>query len=393
MINNIEKLLKILYNYRSFFETLFEKRNQTISIQEVVSDSIDLEKLQYFSEIELITLDDDFVTLDDRIVDFFEEFLDTSRDTKIGVVDDILEHLRFHIANLKGAQTHQTNGHDIKKIKRYLKQIPNILLKNFIQLSHHIGLEYKTSQAFQTKLAALNFHRSRVQKLQTLKQRVEKTLQIEQNFFKANYDTEILSLQQQLYQKLDELSTSLITLQKQVVEYINRTMQKASFWQKVIKIKELKDSYELKEKTDLVKLLHPPMPLGFSSKQKVFKTNLSRDLIFEPSYKEIVLKLLHHKTMQKPKPKIAAPFDQELLNTDQTRRFIIDTDRLHSEFCATSYSLFDFILSKNFEQKLDFIQKIELFCKMLLLYENDYELIENKKIFSGFRYIDVYAKK
>lgn len=233
MLTNIETLLRTLYNNRLFFETLFEKRNQIVKISELINEKIDYEKIQYFNEVELVSLSDDLIELDDRLIEFFEEFLDTSRDIKIGAIDDILEHLVFHISNVKEIKDYEKTKNDIKKIRRYLKQIPLLILKNIIQLSHHIGLVYKTQEDFKSKINALEFHKTRVEKLIIIKQKVQKILLLEEIFFVNSYDNEILQLQRDLKIKMHDLSLSLIALQKEVIEYINRSIKKVSFGKKL----------------------------------------------------------------------------------------------------------------------------------------------------------------
>ncbi|GGD43950.1 hypothetical protein GCM10012288_17850 [Malaciobacter pacificus] len=392
MLTNIETLLRTLYNNRLFFETLFEKRNQIVKISELINEKIDYEKIQYFNEVELVSLSDDLIELDDRLIEFFEEFLDTSRDIKIGAIDDILEHLVFHISNVKEIKDYEKTKNDIKKIRRYLKQIPLLILKNIIQLSHHIGLVYKTQEDFKSKINALEFHKTRVEKLIIIKQKVQKILLLEEIFFVNSYDNEILQLQRDLKIKMHDLSLSLIALQKEVIEYINRSIKKVSFWQKVIRLKELRDNFELKEKTDILVLCEQNMPLKFSNLSTNFKTNLNHDLIYDSNYQDIVKKLLKNKKLKKVEQKYASKIDEEFLNSQFEQKYIIDTDRLNSEFLATNYNLFEFILYKKFNENLDDEQKIELFCKMLLLYEESYVLQNSYQVYNGFKYIMVYAK-
>lgn len=392
MLTNIETLLRTLYNNRIFFETLFEKRNQNIKISELISEKIDYEKIEYFNEVELISLNDDLIELDDRLIDFFEELLDTSRDIRIGAIDDILEHLIFQISNVKEIKDYEKTKNDTKKIRRYLKQIPILILKNIIQLSHHIGLVYKTQEDFKSKINALEFHKTRVDKLIVIKQKVEKILLIEHNFFVNSYDIEILQLQRDLKIKIHELSLSLIALQKEVIEYINRSIKKVIFWQKVIKLKELRDNFELKEKTNILSLCEKSMPLKFLGLSTNFKTNLNHDLIYERNYQDIVKKLLKNKKLKKVEQKYASKIDEEFLNSQFEQKYIIDTDRLNSEFLSTKYNLFEFILYKKFKEILSDEEKIELFCKMLLLYEDCYVFQNSYQIYNGFKYIMVYAK-
>lgn len=134
------------------------------------------------------------------------------------------------------------------------------------------------------------------------------------------------------------------------------------------------------------------MPLKFSNLSTNFKTNLNHDLIYDSNYQDIVKKLLKNKKLKKVEQKYASKIDEEFLNSQFEQKYIIDTDRLNSEFLATNYNLFEFILYKKFNENLDDEQKIELFCKMLLLYEESYVLQNSYQVYNGFKYIMVYAK-
>lgn len=392
MVYSIEKLLTIFYNQRGLFEILFEKRNQSIKISDVINETLSYEKLQFFNQSELIILNDDNIELDDRIIEFFEEFLDTSRDIKIGAIDDIIDHLKYFISNLKEPKNNNKHS-DIIKIRRYLKQIPILILKNIIQLSLHIGLVYKTSDDFKSKINALNFYQTRLEKLIIIKEKIEKLLLIENNFFTTSYDIEVIYLHRQLKEKLNDLEISLLNLQKDVTLYINRSLQKAKFWEKLLKLKEYSDNYELKEKTNIVALCqNDKMPLAFNKTNTTIKTQLSKDIIFSNSYSSKIKKLLNNKKLKKAKEKYANEIDQESLDSIKQKNSFIDTNKLNNEFLSTSSNLFEFILYKNFPTRLNDNEILELFCKMLLLYEDSYTIQNKHNIYKNYNYILVYPK-
>lgn len=394
MITSVDSLLRTLNSNKNVLESLFEKRNRIVYIHELLNDDLSFEKLKFLEETELIDINDDMVELSDKVIDFFEEFLDTSSgDISIGDIDEILENLSHFIGLYYNENKHLKKQEYLKKIRRSLKKIPNMILKNLKQLSIHVELTYKTQTNFKNKIKELEFYNAKLKKLLQIEQKINKTLQIEQSFFDSLYDMEIVLLEQELRLKLKDLRISLIELQKSVTSYLNKILQQVSFWQHLIKLKELSDNYEIKDKTNILELLENKVPLIFSEQTLNVKALLEQDIVYEKVFEDRALKLLKNKKLKPAKQVYSPKISKEYFDKSKLQKYVINTDILNKEFLQTNYNLFEFIEFKKFEINMEFEKRVELYCKMLLEYESDYSFKEEYKISNGIKYLLVYPKE
>jgi hypothetical protein len=392
MLTTVELLLKTLNSNRDILESLFEKRNRTVYIHEVLSD-ISNEKLLFLEELELLNINDNIVELDNKVVDFFEEFLDTSSDVSIGDIDEQLENLSHFIGLYQNENEFILKQNNLNKIRRILKKIPAMILKNLIQLSLHVGLTYKTQTNFKNKIKELEFYQGKLKRLISIEQKVNKTLLVHKSFFVNLYDMELVQLEINLKTKLRELRISLIELQKEVTQYINRILEKISFWQHLIKLKNLKDNYELKEKTNITLLCEEKLPLSFSNSTLSAKTHLNSELLYKKEFILKVKKQIQNKKLAKPKQILSGKIDDIYFDKAKLQKNIIDTQKLNKEFLQTKYNLFEFIEFKKFNTDISFEQKIELYCKMLLEFESDYDFSSKHQVSNNTKYLLVYPKE
>jgi len=392
MLTTVELLLKTLNSSRGILESLFEKRNRTVYIHEVLAD-ISNEKLLFLEEVELLNINDNLVELDSKVIDFFEEFLDTSNDISIGDIDEQLENLNHFIGLYQNEIEFILKQDNIKKIRRILKKVPNMILKSLTQLSLHVGLTYKTQTNFKNKVKELEFYQVKLQRLLVIEQKVNKTLEIHKSFFVNLYDMELVQLESNLKIKLRELRISLIILQREVTEYINRILEKVSFWQHIIKLKNLRDNYELKEKTNIESLCLNKLPLSFSNQELTVKTQLDSDLLYKEEVGIKIKKLLKNKKLGKPKQILAGVIDNLYFDKTKLQKTIIDTNRLNKDFLQTSYNLFEFIEFKKFNFEVNFDKRVELYCKMLLEFESEYNFTSKYQVSNSTKYLIVYPKE
>ena len=379
MITDINRLLTVLYSDRKLFESLFEKRNRLVSFHEV-SNAIGEDKIEYLLNAEILSHTDDSVELDERILSFFEEFLETNEDIEIGDVDELLINLRY---NIELYQNEKDNEHSreryLGKIKRILKKVPNLILKNLSLLQLHIGLTYKTQSSHKNKILELQHYKAKLEKLMNIEVKVQKALLKESHFFSivSSHETVLLSLR--LKVRLRELRISLIELQKQVIEYINKTLHKQHFFEHIIKLKEMKSALEIKEKSNILSLLEMETTPLFMSKPQRVSTLLDTEEVYEFGFDEMVQKLQHVIPVGKSTVCKSEALDESFFEDDESVSYMIDTDALHEEFMKSNKDLFGFIDEKNFEVEQSLEEKVTLYCQLALMYENNYNFDETKR--------------
>ncbi len=392
MITNINRLLSVLYSDRKLFESLFEKRNSLVGMHEVVNEIGD-DKLEYLVNTEVLSLTDESIELDDRVLSFFEEFLETNEDVEIGDVDELLINLKYNIElYLNEKENEHSRERYLGKIKRILKKVPNMILKNLSALQLHIGLTYKTQSSHKNKVLELTHYKTKLEKLMNIEQKVQKALLQEAYFFNmvSSHETVLLSLR--LKVRLRELRVSLIELQKQVIEYINKTLHKQHFFEHIIKLKELKNTLEIKEKSNILSLFETETTPLFMLKPERFSTLLDTEEVYDFGFEEMVQKLQHMIPLQKPSSHKAEELDESFFEAEEETQFLIDTDTLHEAFMGSETDLLSFIQTREFEVEQNLEQMITLYCQLALMYENDYEFSDERRKIEQYEYLVITPK-
>ncbi|MDF1881512.1 hypothetical protein JHD50_09395 [Sulfurimonas sp. MAG313] len=394
MIVDIKQLLSVLYTDRKLFEALFEKRNRLVGTHEVNS-LIAEDKLDYLLNAEILIQSDDCIELDDRVLSFFEEFLETNEDVEIGDVDELLINLKY---NIELYQNEKDNEHSreryLAKIKRILKKIPNMILKNLSLLQLHIGLTYKTQSSHKNKILELEHYKLKLDKLMNIESKVQSSLSHEEGFFNTVSSHESVLLSLRLKVRLRELRISLIELQKQVIEYINKTLHKQHFFEHIIKLKEMKSALEIKEKTNILRLLKMETTPLFMSKPQRISTLLDTEEVYEFGFSEMVSKLKHIIVDKKVLASKAEELEDSFFEAEEQLTYMIDIQSLHDEFLGLSKDLFSFINEKDFEFEQSLEDKITLYCQLALMYESEYEFDENKRMKAEpYEYLYITPKK
>ncbi len=392
MITNINRLLSVLYNDRRLFESLFEKRNRLVGMHEVASEVGD-DKLEYLINTEVLSLTDENIELDDRVLSFFEEFLETNEDVEIGDVDELLINLKYNIElYLNEKENEHSRERYLAKIKRILKKVPNMILKNLSALQLHIGLTYKTQSSHKNKVLELTHYKSKLEKLMNIEQKVQKALLNEAYFFNmvSSHETVLLSLR--LKVRLRELRISLIELQKQVIEYINKTLHQQHFFEHIIKLKELKNTLEIKEKSNILSLFETETTPLFMLKPQRFSTLLDTEEVYDFGFEEMVQKLQHMIPMQKASLSKAQDLDESFFKTEEEVQFLIDTDALHESFMNSQMDLMSFIQTREFEVEQTLEQLITLYCQLALMYEKDYTFSDERNKIEQYEYLIITPK-
>ncbi len=393
MITDINRLLTVLYLDRRLFESLFEKRNRLVGMHEV-SNEIGEDKLEYLLNAEILSHTDDSIELDERLLSFFEEFLETNEDVEIGDVDELLINLRYNIELYQNEKEYEhSRERYLAKIRRILKKIPSMILKNLSLLQLHIGLTYKTQSSHKNKVLELQHYKAKLEKLMNIEQKVQKALLSEAGFFNmiSSHETVLLSLR--LKVRLRELRISLIELQKQVIEYINKTLHKQHFFEQIIKLKEMKAALEIKEKTNIISLLQMETTPLFMSKPMRFSTFLDTEEVYEFGFEQMVHKLKHTIPVQKLSSHKAQALDESFFHEEESQEYMIDIDALHHEFLDSGTDLFSFIDKRDYDKEQTLEQKITLYCQLALMYENEYEFSENRMRTQEYEYLEIRAKE
>ena len=375
---HIEKLFSNLNRHKRLLLYLFEHRDRVVfhtEIEEFCNENC-LEVLENF---EIIELNDDKIFLDSRVVQFLEEYIDGSDTIEISAIQEKIDSLKHKLSILN---EHKHKRQEIiPKIRRELKKIDATLFANLDKLRIHIDRVYKSIESFSLKLKELEYYKNRLHEYENALESYDSFLKLNSPMMKNFYNSELNILLEILYENKIALRRSLIPLTQDVIEYINQAQKQSLFIEKIVKLKELKDNYELKTQTNIEAYSE-----NFTMMSETLRvgSRLSKDIIYSPSFAQMVQKI-----SKKAEIKSYKADEIEFVKRTKEQDFI-NVAEIHLAFSASKNSLIEFLLSYN-KLKLKTIEEIsELYCKMVLMYEEEYKRGSEYFEYKSQKFLKVY---
>ena len=374
----IEKLFSNLSYHKDLIFYLFEHRDKSVLFDEC-EKFISLEKLEVLENFEIIEKLDDKIFLDIRVIEFLENYLNIDENIEVSIIYEKLETLKHKIDIVVEYKEKQNSI--IPQIRREIKKCDYILTQNLFKLRIHIDRVYKNIDKFSLKIKELKFYEIKLKELTTALEQFDKFLHLYHSRLSLFYNSELNELLKTIKTNLMQINKSLIPLTQDVCEYINKAMCKNIFIEKITKLKELKDNLSIKEKSDILKQIN-----NFDILQNsiAIKTRLDDDILRDENFKKLL-----EKSSLKPKTKEAS----SIVFHEQKEVFnFVNVYNLHLAFKFSNQNLIEFLLSSNELKNKDFEEIMQLYCKLILLYENEYKIEDETVQYEQTIFKNVYYK-
>jgi hypothetical protein len=364
---NIDKLFKNLNINKNLVFYLFEHRDKTIHINEI-EEFCKENTLEVLENLEIIEQSEDKLFLDGRVVNFLEEYLDASDNIEISIISEIIESLKHKIDIIKEHKSKQKAY--IPKIRRELKKCNFVMFKNLDKLRIHVDQVYKSIDEFELKIKELHYYKLKLEELKNALNNFDKFIQLYYPILKSFYNSELNLILEAINQNKIALNKSLIPLTQDVIEYINKAISKNIFIEKIAKLKEHKDNLELKQRTNIEERLDK-FDI-FEKPIKIFAA-LNSDIKNDDHF-YTMLQNISSKAKLKVKQTTPIRFSEPTIKKE-----FLNINELDRQFSSSNLSLIEFLHYNDKFQNKTIIEISEIYCKMLLLYENRYN-IDNETI-------------
>ena len=358
----IEKLFYNLNRHKGLIFYLFEHRDRVVYGEEIEEFCVE-NTLEVLENFEILEFNDDKIFLDIRVVSFLEEYIDGSETIEISGVWERIESIKHRLEILSEHKTKQQEI--IPKISRELKKIDALLFQNLDKLRVHIDRVYKSVDTFSLKSKELEYYKTRLDEYENALNSFNTFLKLHTPVMKSFYNSDLNTLLNTIYENKISLARSLIPLTQDVIEYINQTQKQNVFIEKMIKLKELKDNYELKNRSDIESKVE-----NFHLMQESLRigTKLDKEIIHSTSFDTLL-----HNISNKVKKKSDKADEIELIQTPKIKEFS-NISEIHESFTNSSLSLIEFLLQYEKLSEKSMTEISELYCKMVLMYENEYRI-------------------
>lgn len=394
VFKNIKELIKTLDWSKDLLSEMFEKRNAfSYKFDMAVQVVGDVDRVEKLIETEVIRKNGSFLEIDEKYLDFFELVLEVNEQISTAFIHDNIQQVKDNINFYLKENKEDKQYSYLKQVKSALQKIGRITTRSIIDLNRNIDNTFKTEPNYKIKLNKLeNFDIKRTQIKELIEQTDNLITTDELTFFTTALDVELNQIVNHLRLHLVDARHNISETHNQIIEYINQTKHKSQLLEKVKQVKYLRDMFELKSKTNFEEILHDTNALLFSSKG-FFKTKLSLDYLQTDEGRDIVEKAAKKfKTQNKIALQFSEAISDNYLQTEEEQEQFINLEEVKRSFTASGNHLYDFIMNYNFPKEVDFSERATLFCKIVSIYDKEFEITDKFNTKDNIEFAMIYPK-
>ncbi len=374
----IEKLFSNLSRHKELIFYLFEHRDKIVFKSECEKFT-SLEALDILDDFEIIEINSEKVFLDLRVITFLGDYLELDENIEISKITEIINSLK-HTIDI-GFEFREKQKTLIPKIRRELKKCDFTMLSNLLKLRLHIDRVYKSIDNFALKIKELEYYKTRLKEFSLTIENFEKFLFYYEPKLAHFYNNDLNEILKDVKTNLQNLNTSLIPLTFDVIEYINKAQKQNIFIEKIAKLKELKDSLQVKEQTNILSLVDN---FDVVDSMNIIKTRLDSEILNSEDFKNLVEKLSINGKVKSKKADIIE------LNVNSLEYDFVDTYSLHLQFKSSRVDLIHFLMQNSTLKDKSLDEMSEIYCRMVLLYEDVYNLTDDTKAYENISFRKIY---
>ena len=394
--NSIRELLNTLSRGHKLLAEMFEKR-KSLSYKyeyalEVLENNEDIIQLMLSKDI--IRQNGVYLELDDQFLQFFEQILEVNEEINTSFINENIrqvkdEYMLYYLQANSDSERYKY----LKLVKTALRKVGRITIRNLLDLNRNIENTFKTEPNYKIKLLKLENHKSKLIAIQQLIEQTENLIsEDELTFFKTAADEELKLITVQLRLDLTESRQNLIETRKQIIEYINQIKFQSKFIEKLRQVKYLKDQFEIKAKSNIVEIIENCKTVAFEPKP-TYPLKLSLDGLQDDEVRRSIEKIYErNKPGIKPLIELAEGISNDYLTQETEFEVTVNLDEIKNNFSASGNHLFDFVMSYRFQREVPFEERVTVYCQMISMFEEEFEVSEIFCRFNEIEYAMVYPK-
>ena len=220
---SIDELLRVLEREKLLLKQMFQKRVSTSLKYDYALELTEYkeERIKYLIDYGIIRDSGNFLEMEDVYLKFFEDVLQVNENINVSFVNDYLGRLNYH-----------------KEVRRCLKNIAMITVRNVIDLKRNIDNTYKNEPNYRVKLSKLNNLDEKRKNIELLINRSEDIIDNTQPvFFRVAMDTQMRIAVNDVKLQLNDSYHNLIEIEKQIIHYLNLIAYQNRIFEKVRRLK------------------------------------------------------------------------------------------------------------------------------------------------------------
>lgn len=395
--HSLEELIRALDRERKLLYALFQDRKR-LSFRYNLAKELATKKdesLEFLRRFGIIHENGDFVELEDVYLKFFEEVLEVNEEINVASVKESIGILNAAIDYYQSEKNATRKWGYLKDVKRILRNIALTTLRNVIDLKRNIDNTYKNEPTFVVKKKKLVHLDEKRKDIAALINECEKVIDEKQaTFFLVAMDVELKDTVTDVKLQLKEVYHNLLELDRQIINYLNLIEYQNRLFEKVQKLKYLRDQMLLETNTDIKAKMDARNPVWMEPRPRyTLKVSLSMLRTTDTGLK-ILQDVAKGKSNDRlRKGNLAEPLTKEELTEQQKVLQTVDVREVKTAFMASGDNLFHFVMNySGYRKQMADEEKLVLFCQIAAQYHDELVISEEYGRHGNIEFPFIYPK-
>ena len=393
--HSLEELIRALDRERKLLHALFQDRKKMSFRYELARElaSKKDESLEFLRRYGIIRENADFVELEDVYLKFFEEVLEVNEEINVASVKENIGNLNNAIEYYLSENSPNRKYGYLRDVKRILRNIALTTLRNVIDLKRNIDNTYKNEPTFAIKKKKLVHLDEKRKDIAALINECERVIDEKQTtFFMVAMDVQLKEIVTDVKLQLREVYHNLLELDRQIISYLNLIEYQNRLFQKVQKLKYLRDQMLLDTSTDIQTKLQTRNPIWMEPRPRyTLKVSLSMLRNSEEGLKVLKDVAKGKGNSRLKKGNLAEPLTTDELTEQQQILPMVDIGEVKNAFMASGDNLFHFVMNfSGYRIQMDDEAKLVLFCQIATQYLEELHVNEEYRQYGGIEYPVIY---
>lgn len=393
---DVKELVTALKRDEKLISEMFTKRKSLEYKYAYALDFVDNEedRLNYLLQKSLLRDAGGYLELEDVFVNFFEQVLDVNEEMNLSYINENIQSIKSNINYYLNEYNDYRKSNYLKTIKKTVRKIGSITMKSVVDLRRNIENTFKNEPNYKNKKLKLqDLDEKRALVISLISQTISLLNDQEIAFFKSASDEELNGIVIHLKYTLSECSHNLIEIEKQIIDYLNQIKHQGAFLEKLRKLKYLKDQFLIEGETNLKQRLLEQNAILFETRiQEPLQLSLDTLHQDDEAFETIKRVAQKHSRYVEVIPNMAEEIALEDLNDLVEEELLINLEEVKNRFIHTSLDLFTFVTKYDFLKEVSFEERVNVFCQIISLYENEFEIQESFQSTKGVDYALVFRK-
>lgn len=395
--HSLEELIRALDRERKLLYALFQDRKR-LSFRYNLAKELATKKdesIEFLRRFGIIHENGDFVELEDVYLKFFEEVLEVNEEINVASVKESIGSLNAAIDYYQSEKNATRKWGYLKDVKRILRNIALTTLRNVIDLKRNIDNTYKNEPTFVVKKKKLVHLDEKRKDIAALINECEKVIDEKQaTFFLMAMDVELKDTVTDVKLQLKEVYHNLLELDRQIINYLNLIEYQNRLFEKVQKLKYLRDQMLLETNTDIKAKMDARNPVWMEPRPRyTLKVSLSMLRTTDTGLK-ILQDVAKGKSNDRlRKGNLAEPLTKEELTEQQKVLQTVDVREVKTAFMASGDNLFHFVMNySGYRKQMADEEKLVLFCQIAAQYHDELVISEEYGRHGNIEFPFIYPK-